>query len=127
MRPASLVLALFLTACATTNPPPLQRPVLIERLYCGLAIPGGGVVSEAELRTFLDEVVVPRFPDGFTVYRADGVFKGGHEQSFVIEIIHGPGSAFEREVEEIAEEYRRRFRQTAVLRVSMPGGMDTID
>ena len=127
MPRASLFLALFLTACATMDPAPMQRPVLVERLYCGLAIPGGGTVSESELKTFLDEVVSPRFPDGFTVYRVDGVFKGEHEPSFVIEIIHGPGSRFEREVEEIAEEYRKRFRQIAVLRVSMPGGMDTID
>jgi hypothetical protein len=72
-------------------------------------------------------VVVPRFPDGFSVYRIDGVYQGEHEPSFVIEIIHRPQMRLEREVEEIAEEYRKRFRQTAVLRVTMPGGMDTID
>ena len=127
MRRATIVLGLLLTACATSVPSDLQQPVLVDRLFCGLEIPGGGMVSEAELKQFLDEVVVPRFPEGFTVYRAEGVFRGGHEPSFVIEIIHKPESRFEREVEEIGEEYRKRFRQIAVLRVTMPAGMATID
>jgi len=125
-RPAGLLLALALTACATNMAPPLQQPVLIDRLFLGLEIPGGGSVSEGELRTFIDEVVVPRFP-GFTVYRVDGVFEGKREPSLVIEIIHKPESRLEREVEEIGEEYRKRFRQTAVLRVTTPAGMATID
>ncbi len=128
MRSASIVLALLLTACATTVPQATsQHPVLVDRLFCGLEIPGGGMVSEAELQQFFDEVVVPKFPDGFTVYRAEGVFQRDHEPSVIIEIIHDPDQRISRDVEEIAQEYRRRFRQTAVLRVSMPAGMATID
>jgi hypothetical protein len=126
-RASSIVLALLLTACATTGPYERQEPVLVDRLFCGLEIPGGGTVSEAELKQFLDEVVVPKFPDGFTVYRAEGVFQREHEPSVIIEIIHDPDERITRDVEEIAQEYRRRFRQTAVLRVTIPAGMATID
>ena len=53
-----------------------------SELYLGLARPDAGSVSDAEWRSFLDEVVSPRFPDGFTtgntelynnVYIVDGV------------------------------------------------------
>jgi hypothetical protein len=127
MRASALALALFLTACATVAPPPLQEPALVDRLFCGLAIPGGGTVSEQELRTFVDEVVIPRFPEGFTVYRVEGVYRGGRENTIVIEIVHKPQVHLERQVEEIAEEYRKRFRQTSVLRVTTPAGMSFID
>ena len=37
-------------------------------------ITGGGEVSEAEFQKFLDREITPRFPDGLTVYEADGQF-----------------------------------------------------
>jgi hypothetical protein len=44
-------------------------------LFFGTAKPGGAVTEE-EFRTFLDEVVTPLFPDGLTVVKADGQFRG---------------------------------------------------
>lgn len=115
MRAAVLVLALVLTACVHT---------VSDRLFCGLSIPEGGTVSQGELDTFISEVVATRFPDGFTVWRARGHWHGGNEESLVIEIIHPRDAQSEAKVRAIADEYRRRFRQHAVLRVVAPAKME---
>ncbi|HYH82867.1 MAG TPA: DUF3574 domain-containing protein [Longimicrobium sp.] len=99
-----------------------------DRLYFGRSIPGGGTVSDSAWAAFLGEVVTPRFPAGLTVFRADGQWRndaGGidREQSFVLEVVHAAGPAADAELREIADEYKRRFRQEAVLRMTVPARM----
>jgi Protein of unknown function (DUF3574) len=96
-----------------------------DRLFFGRNIPGGGTVSDSAFAAFLDQVVTPRFPHGLTVFRADGQWRGEsggveREQSIVVEVVHPEGPAAEADLREIADEYKRRFRQEAVLRVTMP-------
>jgi len=96
-----------------------------DRLYFGRNIPGGGTVGDSAFASFVDQVVTPRFPAGLTILRADGQWRGENgqverEQSIVIEIVHPTGPAAEADLREIAEEYKRRFRQEAVLRVTVP-------
>ena len=123
MRVAVAVLALWISACASLAP--REEPaVLSDRLFCGLSIPGGGTVSQQELDAFILEVVEPRFPDGFTMWRAQGRWRGGAEEVMVLEILHPYEERHSEAVAEIAEEYKRRFRQEAVLRVMMPARMD---
>lgn len=119
MRRSAVLAVLLLSACVH-----VQVGVVSNRLFCGLSIPGGGTVTEAELDAFVDEVVTPRFPDGFTVWRAQGQWKGGDEEVMVLEFIHRDSPDADRAVREIAAEYRRRFRQEAVLRVTTPAWMD---
>jgi hypothetical protein len=131
MRRASAVLFLFLTACAST-PARVSEAVLADRLYCGLSIPGGGEVTEAEWRAFVRDEVTPRFPDGLTLWRAEGQWRGRDgaivgEPVLVIEIVHRPDLAIDREIFEIAEAYKNRFKQEAVLRVTLPARMEFID
>ena len=125
MRVAVAVLSLWLSACASVAPR-VEPGVLSERLFCGLSIPGGGTVSQQELDAFILEVVEPRFPQGFTMWRAQGRWRGGGEEVMVIEIIHPFEARHDEAVRQIAEEYRRRFRQEAVLRVMMPARMDLV-
>jgi Protein of unknown function (DUF3574) len=96
-----------------------------DRLYFGRGIPGGGAVADSAWGAFLGEVVTPRFPAGLTVYRVEGQWRNddrtiGREQSFVLEIVHPAGPAADADLREIADEYKRRFRQEAVLRVTEP-------
>ena len=131
MRAAAFALSLLLTACATMTPP-VEQPVLADRLFCGRTIPGGGIVSDEEWTVFLRDVVTPRFPEGFTVWRADGQWRErdgtlAREPVMIIEIIHRAGLDHDRTIDEIADEYRKRFHQEAVLRVTMPARMDFID
>src|SRR5262245_58692477 len=57
-------------------------------LFFGTAKPIGAVTEE-EFRAFVDAEVTPRFPDGLTVIKGDGQFRGENdvivkEQSFVL-------------------------------------------
>jgi len=116
MRTAAVALTLFLAACA-------HHGFVSDRLFCGLSIPGAGAVTQSDVDAFIAAEVEPRFPDGFTVWRARGHWKGGNEETLVIEILHAPDPRLDRLVQEIADAYRVRFRQEAVLRVTSPATM----
>jgi hypothetical protein len=119
MRAAAVALTLFLAACA-------QHAFVSDRLFCGLSIPGGGTVSQADFDAFVAEVVEPRFPVGFTVWRARGQWKGGSEDSMVIEVMHARDPQHDRAIQDIADAYVRRFHQEAVLRVTSPVRMQLV-
>ena len=92
------------------------------RLYLGQSIPDGREVEPGQWRAFLDAVVVPRFPDGFTVLDGAGFWRDrettetGSERSKVLVVLHDDGAASRRALEEIAADYIARFDQQAVLR-----------
>ena len=98
-----------------------DQAMVRDTLYFGRNRPDGGTVGDAEWRGFLDEVVTPRFPDGLTVTHATGQWRGAsgaveHEASEVVTLLHAGDAAARGKVAEIATEYKRRFRQEAVLR-----------
>jgi hypothetical protein len=125
MRRSIIAFALLLSACASM-PHRVGVQGVSDRLFCGRSIPGGGEVTDADVDRFLDEVVTPRFP-GFTSWTATGSWHGAEEKTLVLEFIHPYGREFDEKVREIAEEYRRRFRQEAVMRVSEPAFMEFIE
>jgi transcription termination factor NusB len=97
------------------------NPELIEvDLFFGRNIPGGGEVSEAEFAEFIDSTITPRFPDGLTVYDADGQFKNStgaiiEEQSKVVTLILEDTPESESEIDEIIQSYIEQFKQESVL------------
>lgn len=127
---AALLLGLAASSCAPTavqtsptrNSTPAAGIYISDRLYFGRSIPGGGAVSDVDWDGFLREVVTPRFPAGLTVWRAEGQWRDDagaivREASFVLELIHPASIQSDSAVQAIIAEYRRRFRQEAVLRV----------
>ena len=90
-------------------------------IYFGRNRPDGGTVSDAEWDAYLDSVVTPRFPAGFTVVEAEGHWRGEsgvveRERTEVLTLLH-PGDQASREaVDALTGEYVRRFHQEAVLR-----------
>ena len=126
MRRSVIALALLLSACASA---PMRVGVegTSDRLFCGRSIPGGGEVSDADIDRFVAEVVTPRFPEGFTMWTATGSWEGKEEPTLVLEFLHPYGRRFDDEVREIAEEYRKRFRQEAVMRVTLPAMMEFVE
>ena len=82
------------------------------------------MVSDEEWTRFVAEVVTPRFPDGLTIWRADGQWREGEqivrEPVMILEVLHRGDPASRASIEAIAQEYRTRFRQSAVLRVTSP-------
>jgi len=122
-------------ACAPRHEPVVAAPLVScpagdsalvrEVVYFGRNRPGGGTVTDAEWQTFLDQVVTPRFPRGFSVVEGTGQWRGQsgvveRERSEILTLLHDGGAADRRAVAELAAEYKRRFSQEAVLRERTP-------
>ncbi|HEY2628709.1 MAG TPA: DUF3574 domain-containing protein, partial [Usitatibacter sp.] len=95
-----------------------------DLLYFGTTKPGG-TVSLNEWSDFLWTVVTPRFPNGFTAWQAYGQWKPDkgeiqRETSYVVSIVHPPGQSAEDRIHALIAEYKSRFKQESVLRVSTP-------
>jgi hypothetical protein len=91
-----------------------QSPAMAStyQLFCGRNIPDSAdVVSEAQLSDFIRFVVCPRF-DAFTVSEALGFWKGQSESTMVLSISCENYDA--PKVQEIAELYKKQFRQDSV-------------
>lgn len=120
-----LAVALLLTACATPSQTPCapgEDYSVMETLYFGTNIPGGGQVSAEEWREFRDKVVTPRFPDGLTAFKAQGQWrnKAGDiesESTWVLQVVHPGSAATATSIGELSSIYQTRFKQEAVLRV----------
>lgn len=92
-----------------------------DRLFMGAGSSRGWVSPEA-FEKFLDQIVTPRFPRGFTVGRSAGQWrhpdgKISKEPSWLLTIVHDPSPQLDREVEQIADAYKYGFKQEAVIRV----------
>jgi len=88
-------------------------------LYFGSARPKGSV-SELEWQLFLRDEVTSRFPDGLTVWDAEGQWRapqGGveHERTKVLLLVHADTAAARQQVQAVIERYRKAFDQQSVL------------
>ena len=91
----------------------------IDMLYFGTARPDG-VVSDAEWKAFVAEVITPAFP-GFTEWNAVGHWRGVEEATHVVQIAHPSRPGNDESVLRIINEYKRRFRQQSVFWVRGKG------
>ena len=95
-------------------------------LFFGTAKPEG-VVTEEEFLMFLDQEITPRFPDGLTLLKGDGQFRGESgeiikEDSFLLILLYPLESFREssRKINAIRRLYKMQFQQESVLRVDDP-------
>ena len=100
--------------CGTASAPQ-QRTTL----YFGLARPKGSV-SELEWQMFLRDEVTTRFPQGLTVWEAEGQWKGadgaiGHERTKVLLLVHPDTAAARESLQTLMARYRKTFEQESVL------------
>jgi hypothetical protein len=98
---------------------PSSTSQLRTTLYFGTARPKGSV-SELEWQLFLRDEVSSRFPDGLTVWDADGQWRvpGGkieHERTKVLLLVHPDTMAAREAVRTIIARYRKAFDQQSVL------------
>ena len=96
-----------------------STPQLRTTLYFGLARPKGSV-TELEWQLFLRDEVTKRFPDGLTVWEAQGQWRTAagtidHEQSKVLLLVHPDTAAARQAVQAVIESYRKTFEQQSVL------------
>jgi hypothetical protein len=95
--------------------------VQLERLYFGRNIGDTAVVSDSAWRVFVRETVTPAFPEGVTMWEAEGQWRTPdgrfvRERSYVVEVLHVTAPDDEQRVRRVIEDYKRRFAQQSVLR-----------
>ena len=88
-------------------------------LYFGMSRPKGSV-SELEWQIFLRDEVTRRFPDGFTVWAAEGQWQTpagniDREQTKVLLLVHADTPDARQGVQGIIHAYRKAFEQQSVL------------
>ena len=111
-------------ACVEAEDPACPEgtdPFVEYQLFMGRGGQGGEVVDDAAWEAFLGDVVTPRFPDGLTALDGAGQWRGSEgmiekERSKLLIILAPPGDDGMRLIDEISEEYERRFNQESVLR-----------
>jgi hypothetical protein len=97
-----------------------EKPMLVTQLFFGLSIKGRGPLTREEWSAFVRKTVAPRFPDGFTVYEADGQWQDPASHKVVRErtkvmLIAAEDTAESRtKIAEVSERYRTAFHQEAV-------------
>ena len=97
-----------------------QRPTEVVRLFFGRNIGNRLGVSESAWSRFVDREIVPRFPDGLTIFEATGRWQDraanrvAREPSKIVEIAL-PGTPEDMvRLNEIVEAYKSRFKQQSV-------------
>ena len=114
------------TVSGTTQPAAVSEcgamsvPQLRTTLYFGLARPKGASVSELEWQLFLRDEVTVRFPEGLTVWEAEGQWRRAdgvvdHERSKVLLLVHPDDAEARTSVRGLIDRYRRTFDQQSVL------------
>ena len=126
MRTAIVVcFTLAAIACSETDAPSCPEGTeqyLEYQLFMGRSGPDGEVVDDAAWDAFLADTVTPRFPDGLTVLDGRGQWRGADgringERSKLLVILAPPDYDKTRLIDEISDEYKRRFGQESVLQV----------
>ena len=124
---ALLMLAAMLPAACGggSDAPPCPEgtePFVQYEIFMGRSGDSGEVVDDAAWAAFLGETVTPRFPDGLTVLDAHGQWRASDgviqkERSKVLVLLAPPDGDASRLLDEVSEDYKRRFGQESVLRV----------
>ena len=99
-------------------------PVTEFRLFFGLADTAGKVVTDDEWQRFLADTITPRFRAGLTVFEGRGQWlePSGNLQREPVKVVVGAVTSDVDEamklVDEISAEFRARFNQDPVFRMS---------
>ena len=119
-------IAVLLTGCV---PPPqaanrcdiaLGPPMLMFDVFFGRSVPGRGDVSDREWHDFLDKVVTPNLPNGYTVFDAAGAWMNPvttrtlREPSKVLMAALPENAESVAAVNRIRNAYQLQFRQQLV-------------
>ncbi len=125
---AAVALLLLASGCAASVAPPASCPDGYSRhiefqLFFGLADGSGNQISDAEWEQFQTEVITPRFPEGMSVIDVKGQWRepDGDVQRENTRLVRGlmaaPDGDGLRLVNEISDEFVRRFNQDPVFRI----------
>ena len=126
-----MALGAALLAASSAGAQPLtchgaEKPREVAELFFGRRMGAQGFISEGAFRRFVAREITPRFPDGLTVLETRGQWRdpGGtrtiREPSNLV-IIAMPGRPEDHDhLAQIAEAYKKKFRQQSVGIVVRP-------
>jgi hypothetical protein len=115
----ALLLALLLVGCSSLSSGQWTR----SEMYFGLLRLDGTPVTENDWKTFVEQVVTPRFPAGLTVFDGAGQWRNAagridREPSKVLVILHPNTESIDAKIDEVRRLYCERFNQEAVMKVT---------
>src|SRR6185436_20732663 len=104
-----LGLSLVLVGCASLGRRDGLQDAHLERLYFGRSIGDTAVVSDSAWARFVRETITPSFPEGATVWDANGLWRAPdgtqvRERSFVVELLHLVTPDVEQRVQRLMQE-----------------------
>ncbi len=123
-----LILAIFF-APSNVYPNVLNVSIYAEtfwrtELYFGRDKNDGTLVSDGDWNKFLDEIVTPKFPAGLTVLEGNGQYRLQNgtivkERSKILVLLYSPKTRLinSRKINEIRNQYKKRFQQESVMRI----------
>ncbi len=121
MAAIALALAVACSGDGASRCPEGTEEFVEYQLFMGRSNASGEVVDDGAWESFLEESVIPRFPDGLTVLDGRGHWRGAgglayEERSKLLIVLAPPGEEPLRLTNEISAEYEGRFMQESVLR-----------
>ena len=116
----ALLLSTAACAAGAVTCPPGSEPYTEYQLFFGRD--GPIKVDDAAWDAFVADTIQPRFPDGLTILDATGQWLDPSgtrvkERSKLLIVLARPNEDGMSKIDEISQEYERRFQQTSVLRV----------
>lgn len=105
---------------ATSCPDAQGAPLLVFELFFGRSIQGQGEVGDRAWDDFLDQVVTPNLPNGYTVFDATGAWLNKvtshtiHERTKVLLAALPDDAASAAAIARIRHAYEVQFRQALV-------------
>jgi hypothetical protein len=129
--PAFAGMTILVGACSIVEPAqpyacllPAEQRMLVAELFFGRDIPGRALLSDAEWAGFAADTVTPNFPDGFTVFDAEGQWRNPGRNPATGRIAHDPTKVLlvaakrtpdlAARLSAVIEAYKTRFRQQSV-------------
>lgn len=107
------------------NPTALCRQQT-STLFFGTRIGSDGRVEASDWARFVDDAILPRFPDGFTLLQGSGAWRSDsgatiREDSHLLIVARPSGAEIDGKLAAIADDYKTRFQQESVLRLDQCG------
>jgi hypothetical protein len=105
---------------AVTCPADQGTPMLVFQLFLGASVRGQGEVTDQAWRDFVDQVVTPNLPNGYTVFDGTGAWLDPattatiHEKTRVLLAALPDTPAAAASIARVRESYASQFRQSLV-------------
>jgi mannose/fructose-specific phosphotransferase system component IIA len=98
-------------------------PLIQKDLFFGRNISSGGQVSEEQFQTFVDQIITPLFPNGLTIFDAEGQFRDSsgmiiEEPSKLVTLFVDDTPASQSGINQVVSAYLDQFNQESVLQVT---------